>query len=111
MEDLGGSNIKKIAFLPTTTGNEHANYELFNNGTLTATGNNEYGQLGDGTNIDYYDGYITVGEGYSDIYVDNTNNYAVALDNEGNIWMWGQGCNNSPQIVVEKELFSETTEN
>lgn len=70
---------------------------------VNTMGENKYGQLGDGTNLDYWDDWITVDEFRGvELYVgrDDHDPYCVALDEDCNIWCWGKGFGSTPQIRV-----------
>lgn len=102
IEDKGGSGIKKASFDTTI-------FELFENGKLTSCGENEYGQLGDGTNISYDDGFLEIGDQetiFNDYeYYGWPYFYTIALDRYYNIWGWGKGFNSLPSIIIEKTDF------
>ena len=98
-EDLGGQGIKKASF-------NYTDFNLFRNGELHASGDNGSGQLGDGTMIDYDDGFISIDEAYfSDFEYNGYNEYCVAMDMSYNIWGWGQGFGVTPEIIVENRDF------
>lgn len=99
IEDFGGSNIKKASRCRTA-------FSLFNSGELTACGDNDSGQLGDGTITDYYDGFIDIDEAFfSDFEYFDSDEYCIALDEEYNVWGWGKGIGVSPEIIVENTEF------
>ncbi|MCI8378815.1 MAG: hypothetical protein HFH72_09885 [Lachnospiraceae bacterium] len=87
---------------------DYRNHSVFSllGGQVETRGENEYGQLGDGTTIDYWDGWISVdefecvelqtGEGDGGIY-------CVALDVNHNIWCWGGGFDSTPKIEIAIE--------
>lgn len=100
IDNQGGSNIKKAFFGNT-------NFQLFQNGQLITSGDNEYGQLGDGTTIAYDDGFLEINDSlFSDFeYYDWPNKYCIAIDSQYNIWGWGKGLSSTPQIIVENSEF------
>lgn len=95
--DLGGSGIKKL-YLNNTS------FSLFRTGELSARGENKYGQLGDGTTIDYYDDYLEINEAkFFDFTA--TSKYCAALDTSYNIWAWGEGFGTTPEIIIKNTDF------
>ena len=95
--DLGGSGIKKLYLNDTT-------FSLFRSGELRAIGENTYGQLGDGTTIDYYDDYLEIDEALFFDFI-NSSKYCIALDTSYNIWAWGDGFGTTPEIIIENTDF------
>ena len=80
-------------FIAIAAGNKHS-LALDNNGNIWSWGDNTYGTLGDGTNIDSYGLVKVSGEGgfgdLSDIIaISAGDQYSLALDNNGNVWAWG----------------------
>lgn len=99
VDDWGGSNIKKASL-------NHTDFLLSKTGRLSARGDNDDGQLGDGTMIDYDDGFLDIGENlFLDFEYNSKEKYCVALDDEYNVWGWGKGFGVSPSIVVENNDF------
>ncbi|GEP52556.1 chromosome condensation regulator [Flavobacterium noncentrifugens] len=78
-----------------TSGSSYHNAGIKNDGTLWAWGNNEYGQLGDGTATSSSIP-IQVGHETNWVAVDASFRYTVALKNDGTLWVWGG--NNSGQF-------------
>ena len=78
--------------------------------TIWTSGANEYGQLGDGTTLDYYDGWITVDE-VEGIELHAAGSkwgpYCVALDKDNNIWCWGGYFGTTPKIEITDKLETE----
>lgn len=98
-EDLGGQAIKKASI-------NYTDFTLFRTGELCASGDNESGQLGDGTMTDYDDGFISIDESYfSDFEYNSPDEYCIALDMSYNIWGWGKGFGVTPEIIVENADF------
>ena len=79
---------------------------MFNSGELHCIGNNEYGQLGDGTTLDYDEDWLTC-EGYAfkDFYTADGET-ASALDFNNNVWVWGKGFGKTPEIIISSEMFA-----
>lgn len=103
VEDMGGNLIKKIYY----DGSDNA-FLLFEDGQLKCQGKNEDGQLGDGTNLDYYNGYLDINVStFSDFYFDVHSDFVVAMDDSRNIWAWGYMYGNTPSIIVDGNIFSE----
>lgn len=99
-KDLGGTDIIKAYYVNSTE------YCLFNTGELDCIGNNEYGQLGDGTTLDYDEDWLTC-EGYAfkDFYTADGET-ASALDFNNNVWVWGKGFGKTPEIIISSEMFA-----
>lgn len=58
-----------------------------NDNTLWAKGNNECGQLGNGTNVNS-DEFVKIMDGVSDVLC--IGSYTVALKEDGTLWVWGK---------------------
>lgn len=92
------------------------NVLLYDNGKIKVQGDNEYGQLGDGTDMDYYDSMLTIDDAiFKDIYYNSVDGvffgkYIVALDDEYNIWCWGDEYGYEPQIVINNTDFIDVAE-
>lgn len=95
--------------------NEHRTwnmYYLFTDGKMRLCGNNEYGQLGDGTLSDYYDDYLTIDDAeFKEFYFcdkdfyGNQKKFVIAIDSEYNIWAWGGEYGTSPKIIINNTDF------
>lgn len=80
------------------------------NNDVNTIGDNEYGQLGDGTTLEYYDDWIVVDEfSCVELYDSRSDwgRYCVALDDYNNIWCWGGNFGEKPQIEISSELNAE----
>lgn len=101
VEDLGGNGIKKYIDINDTE------FYLFESGGIECKGNNEYGQLGDGTNLDYKDDYLKLDTEvkFIDMYVGEYGQFVAALDSNKNIWCWGRGYENIPQMIISINEF------
>ena len=86
------------------------NIFAIHNNNVNTIGDNEYGQLGDGTKLDYYDDWIVVDE-FSCIELYDSESdwgtYCVALDDYNNIWCWGGKFGEEPHIEISSELNAE----
>ncbi|MFK4751663.1 Ig-like domain-containing protein [Oceanobacter antarcticus] len=72
---------------------------LHQDGTVSAFGNNRYGQLGDGTTADRD---IAVKPNVSNIVqIASGASFSLAVDRDGRVWSWGQ--NNSGQLGLGTE--------
>ena len=74
---------------------------LKNDGTVWAWGYNNYGQLGDNTQITRYTPVQVLSEDANSplqdiIYIAAGTNYSVAVNKKGEVWTWGQ--NNYGQL-------------
>ena len=110
------SSIKKVNFADTiitdiAAGTDH-NLALDSNGNLWAWGNNNYGQLGDGTKINSYTPkQIMVGHKFKKISAGR--DFSAAIDENGFLYGWGDSNNPTstsaltPTIVSETETYSE----
>ena len=99
VEDRGGAAIIKASL-------NYTDFSLNASGVMKACGDNEYGQLGDGTTLDYDDGFLTVGETiFADFEYYSPDEYCVALDDDYNVWGWGKGFGTTPCIIIETDDF------
>ena len=99
VKDMEGIGVKKASFNATDV-------LLAYGGTISTRGDNEYGQLGDGTTDDYKEGFLEIEEtNFEDFEYDGLNEYCIALDEEYNVWGWGKGIGSSPSIIVEQSDF------
>lgn len=61
---------------------------------------------GNGTVTEYFDGCIDIDEArFSDFIYNSSRKYYVALDGEYNIWGWGKGFGEKPEIIVKNTDF------
>ena len=99
VEDRGGAAIIKASL-------NYTDFSLNASGVMKACGDNEYGQLGDETTLDYDDGFLTVGETiFADFEYYSPDEYCVALDDDYNVWGWGKGFGTTPCIIIETDDF------
>lgn len=107
--DNGGSGyVKYIGYSSTNSRYDKSSkstyFDLFRNGTLKCHGANDWGQLGDGTNMEYYDGSLTVPiESVHDVLQYETNIFAITDNND--IYAWGKNYYNTPQIIFTASDF------
>ena len=74
-----------------STGQDHA-LALKSDGTLWAWGNNDYGQLGDGTTI--HKNYpVKISTETDWISIAARGNHSIALRSNGTLWAWGNNFN------------------
>lgn len=76
-------------------------FALYGN-KVNTIGENEYGQLGDGTTIEYWDDWISIDEFECiELWAGNSDwgPYCTALDVNHNIWCWGGYFGSTPEIV------------
>ncbi len=71
------------------------NVAIQTDGTLWAWGRNNFGQLGDGSNIDRTSP-VQIGSGNDWAFVDSGDYHTIAIKNDGTLWSWGQ--NDSGQL-------------
>ena len=69
-------------------GGTRSTYAIKSNGTLWAMGNNDHGQLGDGTLI-MQNEPVQVGSDSNWVKVEGGNVCAIGLKNDGSMWSWG----------------------
>jgi len=103
-----GTNISSNAPVPVNSltgitaiagGGEYSSLALKNDSTVWSWGNNDYGQLGNGSNtwsnvpvpVSLLTGVIAIAAGGAN---------SMALKNDGTVWIWGGGfANNIPVLV------------
>lgn len=110
-KDVGGSNYKKYDVYRYEVSDfwdemaKHTGLDLFNNGILKASGSNEYGQIGDGTDIAYTDGTLQVDiPSVDDVWQCKTNVFAITQDNE--IYAWGKNYGYYPSTIITSSDFT-----
>lgn len=70
----------------------HHSMALKEDGSVWTWGYNSYGQLGDGTKINKSTPQqITVQEGKKATYIENGENFSLAILEDGTLWGWGDG--------------------
>lgn len=107
LNNIGGANIKTFARW-NYNGYDRGNaYHLFYGGLIRTTGDNNYGQLGDGTNEDLFYGEWDV-KGYNFNEMICWNSVVSAIDGDNNVWAWGSGFGNQPEIIISAEDFVST---
>lgn len=77
-----GNNIEKIAASKTHT------LAIKTDGSLWAWGDNQFGQLGDGTTTSRSVPTI-IGSDFDWVDISSTNTHSIALKNNGTLWVWG----------------------
>ena len=78
----------RLSNLVTVTTNSAAAYALLGDGTVWASGDNNRGQLGDGTTEPHFDTRQVPGLiGITDI---QSGGHVLALKTDGTVWAWGQ---------------------
>lgn len=102
VEKLDKENVKKASINYTT-------FVLFDSGKLSASGDNKGGQLGDGTLLDYDDGYLDIdAASFSDFNYVSGDMYCIALDQDYNVWGWGKGFGVRPTVIIENTEFAHS---
>ena len=81
-----------LDFLQTTSGGAAESFLIDDNGTLWAWGDNQWGQLGDGTTEDRATP-VRVLEGVRSVSAGECHTYAVLEDDT--LWAWGRNVSNS----------------
>lgn len=71
-----------------------SNKAIDENGNLWSWGDNTYGQLGDGTNVNSYNPKIIM-KGTKFVQIAGTGSFAHAIDIEGNLYSWGNNASGS----------------
>ena len=102
VDDLQTNIMQKIeitdAEVITTNGirESGSNYFIDNEGKVYTWGNNEYGQLGNGTEVGYSDELICISDipdnalnGKNIVEVQSEMYSMIAIDNEGKVYTWG----------------------
>ena len=79
----------------TASGTYHLSFGMKTDGTLWAWGNNEYSQLGDGTNVGKsFPNQVGAGTHWGSVVVGEW--HTVGLTKDGVVWAWGE--NNNGQV-------------
>ena len=101
-----GQNVKSYFKMSC---HDYANFTLvlYHSGNVQTKGDNPYGELGNGTN-NYYSNFWTVNiSPIKDVFTP-LNGKVFAIDENNNLWSWGKGYSNLPQILYNiDELLSE----
>jgi alpha-tubulin suppressor-like RCC1 family protein len=84
----------QCSYNQTTTGAAH-NLAIYSDGALWAWGNNSYGQLGDGTNIDK-NTPTKIGINTTWNSISSNSHHNLGIKNDGTLWAWGR--NNHGQL-------------
>lgn len=89
------------SLIKLVSGSEGASAALFDDGSLYMWGNNESGQLGNGTNASTAFPSLTM-HGVSDITVNLSEyyTYVVAAKEDGSLWQWGNGWVDPVQVTL-----------
>lgn len=95
----GGQNIKNYV-----EWNGHNTYYLFKSGVMTTRGENDDGQLGDGTYEDLWENSWEI-KGYNFKEMFFRYERMVTIDYDNNVWGWGRGFGNEPRIIISAEEF------
>lgn len=91
------------------SGRGYRNYYSNSKNTIALLGNkvntlgdNKDGQLGDGTNLDYYEDYLEIDKfECNELYTrrGKLGRFCIALDTQDNIWCWGGTFGNEPKML------------
>ena len=94
------TGVRKITAYNDSAYNYCSYYALKQDGTVWAWGNNEYGQLGDGTTTDRSQAVqADISEKVVDVI--GRSNYAVFLTESGNLYGAGQGFGTTPVLLTD----------
>jgi alpha-tubulin suppressor-like RCC1 family protein len=116
----GGATFPQYKVLPTQIGlannwayvaaGREYSLAMKSNGSLWAWGYNNYGQLGDGTNIDKYLP-MQVGSGNNWSSVSAGYEHSVAIKTDGSIWAWGNNVSGQlgDATNVDKNIPTQVT--
>lgn len=97
--NLGGKGIKNYVGW-----GKYNEYYLFRDGTISARGENKYGQLGDGTYEDLMKNWWDIKDYYfKEMFFQYERVFTIDYDN--NVWAWGHGFGNEPKIIIAAEDF------
>ena len=98
----GGTDVRidtptsRVRFAQVSAGQSHS-LAVGSDGNLYAWGNNQYGQLGDGTTTSRTTATsVAAPAGVKFVQVSAGGSHSMALDRDGNIWTWGN--NNSQRL-------------
>lgn len=100
IESAGGANIKYYGH----SWDCETRFFLYNGGSISTTGENDYGQLGDGTYEAFDDDWEIDDAVFSELLC--TTYYSdrvAAIDTDNNVWAWGKGFGNTPEIIISAE--------
>lgn len=101
LESCGGNNVKTM-YISYSSGKN--SYDLFNSGDAICAGSNGCGQLGDGTYEDLKEGWKLNDYNFEQLKV--VNRSVAAIDENNNVWVWGEYFGNTPEIIISGEDFS-----
>lgn len=87
------------------SGEDNNSFSLFANGKVSCSGNNKEGQLGDGTYEDLRHDHWYL-EDYNFVRLTVLNKRVAAIDSDNNVWAWGEGFNNIPEVIISSDDFS-----
>lgn len=82
-----------VAWSSITAGGYH-NMGIRTNGTLWGSGQNTYGQIGDGTTSDRFNA-VQIGTGTNWAMVSSGSFYSLAIKTDGTLWAWGSNLSGS----------------
>lgn len=92
----GHDVVKKYAIIQDDR--YYFNLSLFSDGSISTTGDNKWGELGNGTTgEDYNDWWNVEIPAMKDAY-SSLNGNVFTIDKENNIWAWGADYSNEPEI-------------
>lgn len=77
---------------------DYFNFTLFQSGKVYTTGDNNYGELGNGTTDEYSEWWTVDIPAIISIFTPY-NGSAYAIDEDNNLWAWGKGYDTLPQIL------------
>lgn len=77
---------------------DYFNFTLFKSGKVYTTGDNNFGELGNGTTDEYSEWWTVDIPAVISIFTPY-NGSAYAIDEDNNLWAWGKGYDTLPQIL------------
>jgi len=86
--EIGTTEISEFTTIPMISAGSNHTIALKSDGTVWSWGNNEFGQLGDGTTTNRHTP-VQVQNLNNVVAITSGNYYTMALRNDGTVWSWG----------------------